>query len=520
MNTESAAYVTTLGEPAIGWRYGSDLAIYTERFRDGRLLAASFVADGLPLRERDERTDTPAFDIVIDGQSAYFGWELEGSSAGEKAVGRLRLRHTRLPVVLEITTRACGHGFFRRSMTITSTAADRSIGLTALTPLRGTVWFMQDNLREHLQDHTLAPHSVGRFLDANWSNEGYFDWQDIPLNTEVAFGSRLGRSGHGCPFFVARNNINGGYLVGHLGWSSNWKAALHADYHDTYGRVCLRYEIRPEAAAPMRMIAPGETVHAPDVHFGLCHADLDTTIQNLHAYLRESVLTQVGDGRQPVIYNHWSYMEHEVSEPALRAEIDIAADVGAELFIVDAGWFGNRDTPWDATTGDWQAGDRLPNDLFPVFEHARRKGLQCGLWAEVESAGPQSRLAKEHPDWFIHRYGKPVERILDLAKPAVAAYVESEIVRLIERYKLDLFRLDYNVGSLEGGFNTVGGQEENTLWRQSEAIYAIFDRIRARFPNLLLENCSAGGGRTDLGIVSRFTTTWVSDWMRPPRTVR
>ncbi len=517
-------YITPLAGDKPGWRYGSELAIYTERFVDGRLLSASYVDNGVPLYDAEESTDTAAFDLVIDGESLYFGWELAGFESATEAGGVVRatlmLRHTLKPVTLKIITRACGHGFFRRSMEITNTSRDASLGLTAITPWRGVLWNMRDNVREHLRDHSVSPYTVGRFVDRHWGNEGYFDWQDVPLNTEIGFGSRIGRSGHGSPFFVARNNVYGGYLVGHLGWSSNWQASFFTDFNDNVGRVCLRCEMRPTAAAPMRIIAPGETIQAPEVHFGLSHADLDTAIQNLHAYLRQSVLRTVGDGLQPVIYNHWSYTEHELSEPALIAEIDIAAQIGAELFIVDAGWYGDKGSSWGDTTGDWMAGDRLPRDLFPAFEHARHQGLKCGLWVEVESAGSKSKLAQAHPDWFIHRYGRPVERILDLAKPEVAAHVEAEIVRIIERYKLELFRLDYNVGTLEGGFSRAAGREENTLWRQSEAIYGIFDRVARRFPQLLLENCSSGGGRTDLGLVSRFTTTWVSDWMRLPRTVR
>ncbi|MFA6293386.1 MAG: alpha-galactosidase, partial [Victivallales bacterium] len=104
--------------------------------------------------------------------------------------------------------------------------------------------------------------------------------------------------------------------------------------------------------------------------------------------------------------------------------------------------------------------------------------------------------------------------------PAVQAYAESCIVRLIERYQLDMFRLDYNMSPAEGGFRDLDGRQENTTWRHVEAIHAIFDRVRARFPELQLENCSSGGGRSDLGMVSRFTTTWTSDWMRMPRTLR
>jgi len=113
-----------------------------------------------------------------------------------------------------------------------------------------------------------------------------------------------------------------------------------------------------------------------------------------------------------------------------------------------------------------------------------------------------------------------VERVLNLAKPVVREYMESELNRIIEKYGLDMLRLDYNLFPAEGGFNNIDGINENTLWRHVEAVYEIFDRIKGKYPNLQLENCASGGGRTDIGILSRFTTTWVSDWMKMPRTVK
>jgi alpha-galactosidase len=73
---------------------------------------------------------------------------------------------------------------------------------------------------------------------------------------------------------------------------------------------------------------------------------------------------------------------------------------------------------------------------------------------------------------------------------------------------------------LEGGFNEAHGRLENSVWRGVQSLYGIIDRVRARYPRLQWENCAGGGGRTDIGIVGRSTTTWVSDWMRMPRTVR
>ncbi len=516
--------VTELSEPVRGWRYHSGTAIYTERLRDGRLIAASLQDTGVPYYAEDEDTGTPAFDLQVDGESLSFGWELAEAGVTEATADgpgtRLLLRHTFKPVELEIVTLAGGDGFFRRQLRLTNTSPTATLGLTSVSPLAGVVWPMIDNLRENLHDSGGAPYRVGWMQDNEWGYEGNFQWQEVPLNAELGFGSLRGRSGYTTPFAVAHNNVYGGYLVVSLAWSANWRMSFRCDYARANGSSRLVFAALPTGPAPMRLIAPGESVTLPEVHFGLNHVSFDDTLQCWHAYLRRHVLYRVGDGHQPIIYNHWGYMQHELSEAGLRREVDIAVEVGAELFMVDAGWYADANTPWPDTSGDWQAGNRLPNDLFPVFDYARSKGLLCGLWVEIESAGKASKLAREHPDWFITRYGQPVERVLDLARPVVRDYVEATIFRLIDRYRLDMFRLDYNLDAWEGGFNERDGRQENTLWRHVEAIYAIFDKVRARYPQLQLENCSSGGARTDLGMNSRFTTFWISDWMRMPRTVR
>jgi alpha-galactosidase len=520
------AKITALAEPEQGWRYHSGSTIYVERFRDGRLMAASWQDTGVPIYADAEDADMAAFDLQVDGESLGFGWNLVKSevanpdSTGGLPETRLMLQHTLKPVRLEITTQSSGGGFLRRRMRLTNTSPGTTLGLTAVTPFSAVLWPMSDNLRENLQEARGVPYRAGWFQDVDWGNEGNFQWQEIPLNTELAFGSQRGRSGHTSPFTVAHNNVYGGYMVAALAWSANWRMSFRCDYNRQSGHSKLRVALMPVAPAPMRLVAPGETIMLPDVHFGLNHESFDSAIQEWHRHLRQHVLPRAGDGRQPFIYNHWGYMQHEMNEPGLRREVDIAAEIGAELFMVDAGWYADANTRWWDTSGDWQAGNRLPNDLFPVFEYARARGLKCGLWVEIESAGKDSKLAKEHPEWFITRYGKPVERILDLAKPEVQAYVEGHILRIIERYQLDMFRLDYNLDAREGGFNLHDGRMENTLWRHVEAIHAIFDRVRQQFPGLQLENCSSGGGRTDLGMAGRFTTNWVSDWMKMPRTVR
>ena len=186
---ESNNYITCINGGA-GWRFGSEHAIYVERLIDGRLICASYRDNGIPIYERDEDTQTPAFDLVIDGQSMYYGWEFVdfNSCMGENGIttGTLILRHTLKPVQLTVKTYCSGFGFFRRELEITNTSEFETLGLTSVTPLCGSLWQMSDIIRENLRDNSIVPYSVGSFKDFYWANEGNFDWQDIPLNTKTS----------------------------------------------------------------------------------------------------------------------------------------------------------------------------------------------------------------------------------------------------------------------------------------------------------------------------------------------
>jgi alpha-galactosidase len=123
-------------------------------------------------------------------------------------------------------------------------------------------------------------------------------------------------------------------------------------------------------------------------------------------------------------------------------------------------------------------------------------------------------LLADHPEWAMTKRGERIPN-LDLLKPEVAAHLEETITGLITRYDLDCFRLDYNISMGEGGEAEHEGYTENVVWRYYDALHGIFDRIRQRFPGILLENCSSGGGRTDLGMMSRFHFTQVTDRWSP-----
>ncbi len=535
--------------PTPGVRYESGLTICDEALVDGHWIERFWSSVGRlnaeieavpelgPSRDLDAPRPSAmaAFKLAVDGEDLGGGWtwvtadEVHDEPEGQvgRRLGRhfvVELRHRVRPVGVRVHTQLDGSPFLIRWLEVIN-LSDRSIGLTQLACWSGLVWRIP-NYTQLVPPEPGSVFKVGYYASSMWGYEGDFAWEPLPPG-EKRIEGRIGRSGWGRPIAVVSNEAQGEYLTAELAWSGNWAIALdcrqdlrfHADRR--YGglpEARLSLEIGPATVDPaLRVLAPGETVETPAVHLARFHGDLDACVQALHAHARETVLPpQVADREQRFIYNAGVYRNDWCDEADLKRHIDIAAEHGAELLIVDAGWYGREPGLWFDNVGDWREGPWLPNGLRPVREHARDKGVLFGLWMEPESIGPNSDLLKNHPDWVLTRVG----RALDLSKPEVAAWMESQIADLIDRFDLDLFRLDYNTVAFEGGNRVVDGIVENTLWRHSEVLFSIMDRLRTRFPDVIFENCAGGGGRTDLGIMARFHTTWISDWMRAPRAVQ
>ncbi len=503
--------------------YTSGLTIFDEVLVDERLVGRYWSATGYVARESTanavlEWPKAISFLLEIDGQELNYGWELVDIRELRPARRGTResvieLVHRFRPVKVRVHMRLDGTPVITRWLEVTNTS-ERPAALGRICPWSGL-------LNRSSAFPGKSVYKLGYFVEQDWGREGNFQWQPLPRGIFRIEGSQ-GKSGHGAPFFILSNEETGEHFIGHLAWSANW--GIEFDYQQPLdgGESNLFFKAAPQAPSPQRIIDPEETINSPEMHLGHLFGDLDTCVQAMHTHLRRSVLLlQPLDRPSPVIYNHWGYQRHEMTEEGLRHEIDLAAELGCELFVVDAGWFGNVGTTWKDYVGDWECGDRIPHGLEPVFGYARQKGLLCGLWMEAERAGLHSKLRQEHPEWIVTRYGKPMEGgDLNLSIPEVKKWLEEKIVSVIKRYELDLFRLDYNTSPKEGGQNLRDGYLENHLWRNVEAVYEIFDNIHRRFPRLLLENCASGGGRTDIGLVSRFHHTWISDWQIAPRSFR
>jgi alpha-galactosidase len=148
--------------------------------------------------------------------------------------------------------------------------------------------------------------------------------------------------------------------------------------------------------------------------------------------------------------------------------------------------------------------------------------MLCGLWVDIERIGTASEVRRKHPDWVVKVHGSREGRtVLYFTNPEAVKYAEETLAGLIERYKLDVFRLDFNTVYERGIIQDArDGFVETTSWRHYEALYAMYARLRKRFPNLMIENCAAGGGRNDLGMMENAHWAQMSDESTPTLNLR
>ncbi len=205
---------------------------------------------------------------------------------------------------------------------------------------------------------------------------------------------------------------------------------------------------------------------------------------------------------RPVHYNCWEavYFRHDLEE--LKQIASIAADLGAERFVLDDGWFKGRN---DDTTslGDWTVDPaKYPHGLHPLANHVTGLGMRFGIWFEPEMVNKDSDLCRAHPDWILGPERQPSGRhqhVLDLAHPGVADYLYERIGAVLSEYPVDYVKWDHN-RILTGGTAC-----------QTRALYGLLDRLREAHPDVQFESCASGGGRIDYGILSRATRVWLSD---------
>ena len=336
--------------------------------------------------------------------------------------------------------------------------------------------------------------------------------------------SRRGKPGHDSAFLIAAGTPSFGFRRGevwltHVGWSGNSRH-LAERANDGAGLIGGGELLFPGEVR----LATGDSYESPWVYASYSATGLDVASGRIHRWLRSR--PNHPQRPRPVLVNTWeaSYFDHD--HDAVRALADAAAEVGAERFVLDDGWFRHRRSD-NAGLGDWYVDEGVyPDGLEWLADYVRGKGLEFGLWFEPEMINPDSDLARAHPEWIAQPHAAdaagrgggrlPIaarrQQVLDLTHPEAYAYIEERLHSLVAALRPAYLKWDHNRDLLEAG-NTVTGRPIGHL--QTLAFYRLLDGLHEAFPGIEIESCAGGGGRIDLGVLERAERVWASDTNDP-----
>ncbi|MFF7751010.1 alpha-galactosidase [Streptomyces sp. NPDC007971] len=403
---------------------------------------------------------------------------------------------------------------------------DDGIAVTLHYRMRGDVverWVTVENgaharvelLRADAATWTLPDREGWRLsqLHGRWAAESLLTTAPL-THGEKIIGSRRGHTGHQHLPWVALDTDateERGEVYGcALGWSGSWRIAV-AQLPDA------RVQITGGAGyddSGLLLLQPGESYTTP-VFAGLwSDGGFGGASRAWHAYQRAHVVPDAERDR-PVLFNSWEATTFDISEEQQAALARLAAGIGVELFVVDDGWFGAR-TSDRAGLGDWTPNpDRFPHGLKPLADQVHGLGMQFGIWVEPEMVNPDSDHYRAHPDWVQYQVGRNRtelrnQLVLNLAREDVQEYLWEQLDTLLSGAPIDYVKWDFNRCFTDAGWS--GEPYPQRLWVDHvRALYALLDRLRAAHPHVAFESCSGGGGRIDLGVLSRTDQVWTSD---------
>ena len=265
-------------------------------------------------------------------------------------------------------------------------------------------------------------------------------------------------------------------------------------------------------------LAPQETFQTPEVLLSFSDNGFSALSRSFHRAIRERICDPKWMRRpRPILINNWEATYFDFNESSLSAIAREAAALGVELFVLDDGWFGERNGD-TSSLGDWYVNrEKLPNGLEGLSERTKAFGLKLGLWLEPEMVSPDSELNRTHPECCLSVPGRAAtlsraQRVLDMTREDVRDYLFEAICAILDSTGIRYIKWDMNRHLCEKYSAALPTEQQGEVaHRYVLGIYALLERLTARYPGLLIESCSGGGGRFDAGMLYYTPQIWCSD---------
>ncbi|WP_051348736.1 alpha-galactosidase [Peribacillus kribbensis] len=354
-------------------------------------------------------------------------------------------------------------------------------------------------------------------LSGAWARERHMVTRSLVPGIQSISSTRGTSSTQQNPFFALKRkktDEHKGEVFGFsLVYSGNFLAQVEVDQ---YGVARGSIGINPFDFN--WLLEGGESFQTPEAVLVYSDQGLNGLSQTYHQLYR----TRLAKGRwrdqaRPVLLNNWEATYFDFDEEKILTIAREARELGIELFVLDDGWFGNRDN--DKTSlGDWVADHKkLPNGIGGLARKINDLGLRFGLWFEPEMVSKASSLYEEHPDWIIHVPGRQASHgrnqfVLDYSRKEVVDYIYEMMAAVLREAPVSYVKWDMNRYMTEIGSPALAAARQREIpHRYILGVYQLYDRLTKEFPEVLFESCASGGARFDPGMLYYAPQAWTSD---------
>lgn len=331
-------------------------------------------------------------------------------------------------------------------------------------------------------------------------------------------GSMRGHSSHEhTPFVILKrpsaDEFQGEAYGFSLVYSGNFLAQAEVD---THGTTRMLMGIHPDTFD--WKLESGESFQTPEAVMVYTDRGLNDLSQNFHRlYQKRLARGYWRDRPRPILINNWEATYMDFSEDKILEIAEKARDLGVELFVLDDGWFGKRDTE-HAGLGDWTVNlNKLPDGITGLARKINGMGMKFGLWFEPEMVNLDSDLYRAHPDWILKTPGRPschgrFQYVLDFSRGEVVDCIYRMMEKLLSEAEISYIKWDMNRSITECYSAALPADRQGEVFhRYILGVYDLYDRLTARFPEVLFESCASGGARFDPGMLYYAPQAWTSD---------
>ena len=354
-------------------------------------------------------------------------------------------------------------------------------------------------------------------FDGAWIKERMLNQQKLkPGIIKIDSKKGVSSSDHN-PFFMIANesttekfgNCYGFALI----YSGSYEANIELNPFDL-----VRVQMGVNSFDFFWQLQPKEVFETPEVVLSFSDQGFNKLSLNFHELINNQIIKpDFKNLERPVLFNNWEATMFDFTQSKLIKLAKKAKKLGIELFVLDDGWFGNRNSD-TAGLGDWQVNKKkLPLGVSGLAQRIEKLGMDFGIWVEPEMINEDSKLYQDHPDWVIsHPRFKPSlgrnQLILNLAKKEVVEYLFNVLSELFESARISYCKWDMNRNFSDLFADDLDNYQQGKLTHlYLLGLYDLLDRLTERFPNILFESCASGGNRFDLGMLYYMPQIWTSD---------